>query len=334
MKRVSRIEIAKLINSLSGKILITTHKNPDGDAVGSIIGWYNYLKNLGKTAKVITKDRIPYFYDFLPSVEKVETKDFIEEEFDWTIITDVSDIKRTGFDRIPSKKTIVIDHHITAKPFADFSIVEPDISSSCELSLEIMKLINKDMITYSVALPIFMGIVTDTGSFGYTNTSPQTLRNAAFLLEKGVNPYTVTTNLFERNRVNRLKLLDLVLRTLRFELNGKVAHITMYRKFLEEAGAYPEEAEGFINYPRSIEGVEVAVFFKEIEENRWKVSLRSKGKVDVAQISTLFGGGGHKMAAGFDCVGNLEEIKKELFKAIELHLEKKSFETALMKERN
>jgi phosphoesterase RecJ-like protein len=331
MNRLSRKEIANLILNLSGKILITTHKNPDGDAVGSIIGWYNYLKNLGKNVKVITRDRIPYFYDFLPSVEKVENRESIDEYFDWTIITDVSEIKRTGFEKIPSNRIIVIDHHITAKPFADFSIVEPEISSSCELSLEIMKLINKDMITYSVALPIFTGMVTDTGSFGYNNTSPETFRNAAFLVERGVNPYTVTTNLFERNRVSRLKLLDLVLRTLKFELNGKVAYITMYRKFLKEAGAFPEESEGFINYPRSIEGVEVAIFFKEIEENHWKVSLRSKGKIDVASISTAFGGGGHKMAAGFDCVGNLEEIKRELIKAIELSLEKEKMETSLTK---
>ncbi len=321
MKRLSRKEMAELISSISGKVLITTHKNPDGDAIGSIMGWFHFLRKMGKDVKVIIRDRIPYFYDFLPMVERVRTADIIDETFDWTLITDVSEPRRTGFETIPSRNVIVIDHHITAKPFADYSIVEPYISSSCELSLEIMRLINEKLIDYPVAISIYTGMVTDTGSFGYSNTSPKTFRNAAYLIEKGIDPYLVTRNLFERNRVSRLKLLDLVLRTLKFELEGKVAHITMYRRFLEEAKAYPEESEGFISYPRSIEGVEVAIFFKEIEGDRWKVSLRSKGKVDVAKISSEFGGGGHKMAAGFECVGKLEDIKRELLKAIELNLE-------------
>jgi len=325
--RLNRQETAELLKNIEGKILITTHKNPDGDAIGSSLGWFNFLKKLGKNVKVIYRDRIPFFFDFLPGVEKVEIKEEIDEEFDWVIITDVSDPKRTGFETIPAKKSLVIDHHITAEPFTDYSIVEPEISSTCELSYHIMKLIDESLIDLSVALPIYTGILTDTGGFNYSNTSPETHEVAAELLKKGVNPYHVYTNIFERNRINKLRLLELVLRTLSFELNQKVAHITLFKKFLEETGAYPEESEGFINYPRSIAGVEVALFFKEIEEGFWKVSMRSKGKVNVAEVAKSFGGGGHRMAAGFEFEGNLEELKKELLKRLEVALEKAYYDS-------
>jgi len=318
--KLNRKETAELIKAMEGDILITTHKNPDGDAVGSSLGWYNFLKKLGKSVKIFYRDRIPYFFGYLPNVNEVEVAEEIRKEFDWVIITDVSEPKRTGFEEIPAKRSLVIDHHITAQPFTDFAIVEPDISSTCELSYELMLLIDPGRITYEVALPIYTGIFTDTGSFSYNNTSSRTLEVAAELLKKGVDPYLVRFNLFERNRINRFKLLELVLRTLEFALGGKVAHITVYRKFLEEAGALLEETEGFINYPRSIAGVEVAVFFKEIEENGWKVSLRSKGKVNVAEVAKRLGGGGHRMAAGYETEGSLEKVKGELFKELEREL--------------
>ena len=325
--KLNREEMAQLLKSINGKILITTHKNPDGDAVGSSLGWFNFLKKLGKDVKVVYRDRIPFFFDFLPGIENVEVLEEIKEPFDWVIITDVSDPERTGFSEIPAERSIVIDHHITAEPFTDYAIVEPEISSTCELSYHIMKLIDESLIDLTVATPIYTGIMTDTGGFNYSNTSPETHVVAAELLKTGVDPYQVYTNIFERNRINKLKLLELVLKTLTFELKEKVAHITLYRKFLEETGAYPEEAEGFINYPRSIAGVEVAVFFKEIEENHWKISMRSKGRVNVAEVAKAFGGGGHRMAAGFEKKGNLEEIKRELFKALEEALEKAYYES-------
>ena len=320
-KKLTRGQAAELIKGMEGKILITTHKNPDGDAVGSSLGWYHFLKKMGKDVEIFYRDRIPYFFDFLPGVEKVGSGAEIKGSYDWVIITDVSDPKRTGFEEIPAKKSLVIDHHVTAEPFTDYAVIEPTISSTCELSLGIMKLINPELIDTLVAYPIYTGMVTDTGSFSYSNTSPETLKAAAELIKKGVEPYKVYTNIFERNRINRFKLLELVLKTLEFALGGKVAHITLYKKFLEETGAYPEESEGFINYPRSIEGVEVAVFFKEVEPGKWKVSLRSKGKVDVAKVAKSLGGGGHKMAAGFEAEGKLKEIKERLFKELELALE-------------
>lgn len=317
---MSRREVAQLIENMEGKILVTSHKNPDGDAIGSALGWFNFLRKLKSDVKVILYDNVPYFYDFLPNVGKIVSSKRIDEQFDWAIILDVSEVARTGFDSIPARNSLVIDHHVTANPESTFAIVEPSMPSTCELSLEIMRLIGEDLIDYEVALPIYTGMVTDTGSFGYSSTTPQTLRNAAFLLEKGgINPYTVIKNLFERNRLTRIKLLQKVLETLDFALNGKIAHITLYQRFLEETGAGIEETEGFIRYPRSIEGVEVAVFFKEYEPGRWKVSLRSKGSVDVAAISSRFGGGGHVMAAGFEYSGTegLEKLKGELFHAIE-----------------
>ena len=321
---LTREEMARLIERMDGRILITTHKNPDGDAVGSSLGWYNFLRNLGKDVRIIYKDRVPYFFDFLPNVDKVETKESIDEEFDWVIVTDVSELKRTGFERIPAKRTVVIDHHVTAEPFTEFSTVEPDISSTCELSYHIMELIDESSIDLKVALPIYTGILTDTGGFNYSNTSPGTHVVASRLIEKGVEPYFVYSKMFERNRLNRFKLLEKVLSTLSFYLEGKVATITLFKKFLNETGAYPEEAEGFINYPRSVEGVEVAVFFKELDDNVWKVSMRSKGRINVAEVAKELGGGGHVMAAGYEKEGNLPDVRDELLNRLALYCDRLS----------
>ncbi len=319
--KLSRKEMADLLSSLKGRILITTHKNPDGDAVGSSLAWYNYLRRFGKDVQVIYHDKIPFFFDFLPNIDRVIVSDVINGNFDYALITDVSDLKRIGFDAIPADKLIVIDHHLTWSNFGDYSTVEPNMSSACELSLEIMKLIDESRIDLNVSLPLYTGMVTDTGSFSYSNTSVQTHRNAAYLMERGVKPYFVTKNLFERNRINRFKLLELVLNTLSFAVDSRVAYIVLYRDFLRRTGAYVEESEGFISYPRSISGVEVSVFFKEVSDALWKVSLRSKGKVDVSAIAGSMGGGGHRMASGFEYHGSLSELKVILFKKIELSLE-------------
>lgn len=328
-KRLTRSETAELIKGMEGKILITTHKNPDGDAIGSSLGWYHFLRKMGKEVEIFYRDRVPYFFDFLPGADQIGSGPEVKGSYDWVIITDVSDPKRTGFEEIPAEKSLVIDHHITAEPFTDYAIVEPHISSTCELSYGIMKLIEEPLIDTLVAYPIYTGIFTDTGGFSYSNTTKETLKVASELLDRGVEPYRVYTNIFERNRINKFKLLELVLKTLEFALGGKVAHITLFKRFLEETGAYPEESEGFINYPRSIEGVEVAVFFKEIEEGRWKVSLRSKGKVDVAKVAKRLGGGGHRFAAGFEAEGELPQIKEKLFKELEIGLEEGYYESLI-----
>jgi phosphoesterase RecJ-like protein len=310
--KLSRKETSELIKSMEGRILITTHKNPDGDAIGSSLGWFNFLKSMGKDVELILYDRVPYYFDFLPGAKEVKQARKIEANYNWAILTDVSSLKRTGFEEIPADRTLVIDHHITAEPFTDFSLVEPEISSACELSYEVMLLTDPSRISKEVALPIYTGIVTDTGSFRHSNTSARTHKVAAELIEKGVDPAEVAMNLFERNRLSRFKLLKLVLETLEFAVDGRVACVTITREFLERAGAIPEEAEGFVSYPRSIAGVEVAVAFRELEEGGWKVSLRSKGSVNVAVVAKAFGGGGHPTAAGYEVAGNLKAVKESL----------------------
>ncbi len=311
MGRLSREETARLIKEMSGKIVITTHKSPDGDAVGSCLGWLNFLKKLGKEVKAVMSEKVPYFFDFLPDVESVEVAESIESA-DWLIITDTSEFERTGLKSINAESVLIIDHHITASPSEEFYyLIEPEISSTCELSYFVMKLINEELIDKSVAVPIYTGILTDTGCFRYSNTSPETHSVASELLKKGVEPYFVSSNLFERNRVSKFKLLEYVLGTLEMWFEGKVASVVVYKEFLKKANASPEESEGFVNYPRSIEGVEVAVLFREIDGG-WKISLRSKGKVDVSQIAKELGGGGHKMASGYEVRTSLSSAKRQL----------------------
>ncbi len=315
---MDRRETAELIKAISGKIAITAHEYPDGDAVGSVLGWANFLNKLKDVVHPVLKDGVPSYLDFLPSAKSVKRE--FEGFYDWIIILDVSSIQRTGFAELPAKNILIIDHHRSAKPFSKYFLIEPEISSTCELSLEVMKLVSSELIDESVAVPIYTGMLTDTGSFSYNSTTARTFENAAFLVKRGAKPYEIYKNVFERNSLERIKLLEKVLSTLELSLDGKVGMITLFKRFLEETGAKLEDSEGFVNYPKSIKGVEVAVFFKEMDENLFRVSLRSKGEVDVCSIAESFGGGGHKMAAAFEWRGSLRELKEKLLLKISKEL--------------
>lgn len=299
----------------ANSILILTHENPDGDAVGSSIGFMHGLKKLEKNVDVYIPE-LSRVYDFLPGYEEVKTKLTCDEEYDLCIALDSSDVERLGLGKEWFKKignTIVIDHHITNQNFGDANYVNAVASSTCQniivilASLEVA--INKDMATC-----IYSGMLTDTGGFRY-NVQSETFEFAGMLLETGVDIAKIYRRLFDETTEAKTRLLARALDRLEILENGKIAFTYITQQDFDELHNEDGDQENIVNYGRNIEGVEVSIFIREKDGN-YKVSLRSNEYVDVSRIAAKYAGGGHIKAAGFELAMPFEQAKETVVKEI------------------
>lgn len=329
-------DLEKILSLIStGKrFLITSHENPDGDAIGSMLAIGLGLEKIGKEIVYYNKDGVPLLLRFLPHSEKViSSLDDVNVGFDATFVVDCTDTSRVGvkFEDFKNRGrcgvTILIDHHQTSKPSADLYILNPSASATGIIIYSLLKTLSLRLgsgqalkITPDVAMNLYTSILVDTGSFRYSNTIPEAFEIAAELVELGASPWEISQALYESESIGKLKLLGCVLPTLEVTEDGRIASVVVNRDMFKATGTSKEDTEGFVNFPRCINGVDVAVLFREEEpsENgsRWKISLRSKRSVNVAQIGERFGGGGHERAAGCTISGTLAEAKRLLFSAI------------------
>ncbi|MEN3034298.1 MAG: bifunctional oligoribonuclease/PAP phosphatase NrnA [Aquificaceae bacterium] len=294
---IQSVPLIEALKSESGKILIASHENPDADTLGSALALYRFLKLKGKDVTVACKDNVPYFLDFLPDVENVK-KLPIDEGFEIGIVVDASGFYRLGAE-VSCKKRARIDHHIGGEFYGELDYIDPEAPSTTSLIYRILKSWDESLIDSKIAQNLYTGLATDTGFFRYSNTTSEVFSLAAELTKKGADPHLTHRMFSEREPLRRIELLRRVLGTIELYENGLIASITVYAKFLEETGCLHSDTEGFVSFPRSLEGVEVA--FSLIEkpaEGIWKVSLRSKGRVNVAKIAQKLGGGGHAYASG------------------------------------
>ncbi|MFQ5787475.1 MAG: bifunctional oligoribonuclease/PAP phosphatase NrnA, partial [Thermodesulfobacteriota bacterium] len=303
------LERIKEVIFVSNRILITSHENPDADAIGSMLSIGLALNKLDKLTVFYNKDGVPEVLKFLPcSEEIVSSLDLISGNFDCTLIVDSTDTSRVG-DNFKNflytgrcGTTIIVDHHKTNKHSVDLYLLDPNSSSTGMMIYFLIKSLNID-ITPDIATNLYTTIIGDTGSFRHSNTNPQTFRVAAELVEYGAKPSEISQALYESETPERLKLIGLVLPTLEVTNNGQVASVVLRKEMYTISGTNREDTDGIVNLPRSIKGIQVAVLFSELDkidedESIWKVSLRSKGEVDVSMIAERFCGGGHKKAAG------------------------------------
>ncbi|MEI8354705.1 MAG: bifunctional oligoribonuclease/PAP phosphatase NrnA [Deltaproteobacteria bacterium] len=298
--------------------LITAHENPDGDAVGSSLALANYLRNSGKDVAVYFPDPVPDNYNFLSLADTV--LNYIPDRyFDICFVLDCGDILRSGETVTASNKfgkIINVDHHPDNKKFGDINLIDSAASATGALVYRIVKASGCE-IDYSTALCIYTSIVSDTGSFRYSNADTEAFSISGEMVSLGVNPWFVAEKLYESQPCKRLELLALALSTLHLVDRGNVASITVTLEMLAKTSATSDLTDGFVNYPRSIRGVEVAIFFREIETGVYKVGFRSKGKVNVSALAAAFGGGGHHNAAGCKISGSIEEAKATIFTYLE-----------------
>lgn len=317
----------ELINK-SNDILLTTHTRPDGDACGSLVAMYDTLNALGKNVKLILLSGIPEWYEFL-FAEKVPIlgEDFTVEqlkqgrfaEHDLVIIVDTNSYSQLPqFDQYlkhTDKPVLVLDHHVTADGLGDVELVDTTAAATALIVFDLLKYANW-LITEKIAQVLFVAIATDTGWFQFGNTDSRVHRSCAELIDAGVNPTQIYHDLYQNLSYQRFKLMTAMLNTLELHLDGRYATQHLLQADFEQTGAARKDTENLIDVCRRIGTVEVAALFVESANGRIKVSLRSRGAIDVSEIAAKFGGGGHKMAAGAHLPGPLENAKQVVFEQL------------------
>ena len=297
------------------KFLITSHINPEGDAIGSQIAIASLLKKLGKEAVILDDSPVPNLLQFMAGTENVSKEMPHDFNYQAVIILDCPDLTRIGRvnDYLKKDSAIInIDHHISNINFGKFNWVEPELSSTGEMIYDLFKAF-KMKINLDEAIVLYAAIMTDTGSFRYSNTSSKTHRIAAELIDIGVLPYEMHTKIYETSSVQDTNLLGEALQTMKLTEDGKIAWLWVTKEMLKKTKASLEGTEGIINFARSIDGVEIAILFRETgTDERVKVSFRSKGKADVNKLAASFGGGGHPTASGCSVLGKLEDVEKKV----------------------
>ncbi len=309
--------------SMSDSFFIATHSNPDGDTIGSALALWNYLSNAGKKDLFLYNEgKIPYYLEFLKGHENFSTG-VPDREFDVAVLIDVGDLERVNEDlgkKLKFRHSLVIDHHLTVTGFGDIKLIDSDAAATGVILYRLMKKWKEEWISVDAAEAIYTAIFTDTGSFRFSNTDSESLHIAAELVRKGVDPSRVASNVYENYPFSKLHLLSAVLSTLTRDIKGRWAYIVVTRDMFARTGATPDMLEEVINYVRGIRGVEVAIQFREIEENVYKVGFRSK-RVDVERIARKFGGGGHKNASGCKITGPYEKIVSDVVREVERSLQ-------------
>jgi phosphoesterase RecJ-like protein len=299
--------------------LLATHVNPDGDAIGSLGALALVLEGMGKQVVAFCQDEVPGFLQFLPYSDRIVREIPRPEEFEVAVTLDCGELDRVGNAArvlMGVQKIIHIDHHSSGDGFGHLNLIRPDCSSTAEILCEIFQAIPVALESQA-AENIYTAILTDTGSFRFANTTARALAIAAEMVSLGVTPDKVATEVYESVSPERLRLLALSLSTLTISGNGRLAALQVSRQMFEETGTSATETDGFVNYPRAINGVEVAVLFREMDSGQVNVSLRSRGRQNVADFARIYDGGGHQNAAAFRCQGPLSEAVEKVLAAAE-----------------
>ncbi|MBL0225588.1 MAG: bifunctional oligoribonuclease/PAP phosphatase NrnA [Geobacteraceae bacterium] len=312
--------IQKIVEEIrtNHSFLLTTHEGPDGDAVGSTLALASLLQKTGKDVVVHYRDPVPDLYGFLPGSEAVLAH-IPDRDFDIAFVLDIGEVKRAGeefcrFGRIG--KTINLDHHLACENFGTLNLIDPAAAATGVLVYRIASALGYSF-DAETALCLYVSIITDTGSFRYSNANREAFTIAGEMIECGVNAWDVAEQLYENQPRKRLELLARCLPTLEIIKGGLAASVTVTLDMYADTGADAELTDGFVNYPRSIKGVEVAIFFRQIAEDRVKVGFRSKGKVNVAVFSAALGGGGHHNAAGCTVDGAIDAVKARVYALVD-----------------
>ncbi len=325
--------VAELLRSGS-RFLLTGHRNPDGDALGSALGLAQALAAAGKTARVVMRDPWSYAYDGMPGIGGVEVREALPDDwpaaYDAILVLECPESDRTGWpnlfavDREPSAaapappggKVVNVDHHPGNAAYGALNLVDTGAAAVGEIVADLLDVLQWP-IGADAATNLWVSLVSDTGSFRYSNTTPKALALGARLVAAGARPGPVNEFLFEAAPMSALRLESLVLGTLALHAGGAVATLELPRRFLAESGAAESDTEGLVNRARGILGVKAAALLREADGGEIRCSLRSKGTVDVRSVAALHGGGGHRNAAGCRMTGTLASAKAALVPEME-----------------
>jgi phosphoesterase RecJ-like protein len=281
------------------------------------------IKRLGKRARIINHDPTPLPFSHLPEVRRITIGQVPPHGFDLVILLECASVERSGMIHLEPYFKISIDHHYSNDNYADINWIDPAASAVGEMAYLLAERMGISL-TPEIADHLYCAIVSDTGCFQFSNTSARAFEVCHQLVRSGADPIKTTEFLFNTNSPQKIKLLGQVLSTLQINPQGNIATITMFKKHLRALHLREIDTEDITTLARSIKGVEMVLFFKEMDRNKFRVSIRSKGKANAAAIAECFNGGGHVHAAGFTAVGRYEDLLKDIPKLIETLLRKKA----------
>jgi phosphoesterase RecJ-like protein len=290
------------------RFVIASHVRPDGDAVGSSLAMAYALRQLGKQVRVVSRDQPPAPMLVFPGVAEIEVTSQVNDPGDAVLVMECGDLNRTGIGGLDAGFVVNIDHHPGNAMYGALNWFDLSAAACGEMVFELVQALEVPL-TFEIATHVYVAILTDTGSFHYSSISPRTFDICRQCMEAGVSPPAVARSIFDSNNLGRLKLFGAVLSGMQLDATGRIATVWVDHRLAEQCGGSYEDTEGLINLPLTVKEIVAVVFFKENGPDDWRVSMRSKGEVDVNAIAKEFGGGGHKNASGCSAAGTLAELK-------------------------
>jgi phosphoesterase RecJ-like protein len=307
-------QVVELIENKSN-FAITTHIKPDGDGLGSSLGLCWLLRSLGKNAEVVVRGDVPQAYRSLPGADEIRDISTINGRYDAVFVIECSDLDRPGIEGLDNVLTVNIDHHATGAHFGSINWIDSTASAVGEMIYNLCKAIG-GRITKEIAECVYMALVTDTGSFRFSNTSERTLKVASELVKAGAQPSKIGEAVYNNYPWSRIELMRQVLATVKRDATGKIATMRQTLAMQESSDAVDGDNNGFVNIPLAAKDVVAVVYMREVGPNKYKASLRSKRDINVAKVAERFGGGGHKNASGLSIEGDWDTKEAEIVAAL------------------
>src|SRR2546425_1202138 len=303
-------QVVELIEK-KDRFAITSHVRPDGDGLGSSLGLFWLLRSLNKDVEVIMRDPAPHSYQQLPGAGTIRVAPHVGEQFEAVFVIECSDLQRPGLDDLGQQFVVNIDHHSTTELFGSINWIDSTAAAVGEMIYNLCKATGV-RVTKEIAECVYTALLTDTGSFHYSNTTERTFKIASELVRTGVRPAKTAEAIYGNYQWPKIELLSQVLSTAKRDESGHVAFMRQTLEMQEQTKASEEDADGFVNFPLSVGDVHAVALFKECSPGVYRTSLRSKGEVNVAKVAERFGGGGHRNAAGCTLKGSWDEIERQV----------------------
>jgi phosphoesterase RecJ-like protein len=318
MNAMTNTDLGRIADALRAgqRFVISSHTRPDGDSIGSSVALALALRAIGKTAEVVHADPAPGSLTQFPGVSAIRLATAVDEVVDAAIVLECGELARTGVTGLDRSFVINIDHHPGNSGYGNLQWFDPTAAACGEMIFALVKALDAPL-TSEIATHIYLAILTDTGSFHYSGITPRTFQICKEALEAGVDPVLVARDVFDSSSLGRLKIFGAVLNRMQIDPRGRVAIIYLDQEMARSAGGTYDDTEGLINQPLTVKQIEAVVFFRQLEAGHYRVSMRSKGDVDVGAIAKAFGGGGHKNAAGCTIAGAIDTLQPMLVERIE-----------------
>lgn len=292
------------------RFVVASHQRPDGDAIGSAFAMALALRAMGKQATVVTDAIPPVFLQPFPDVAGITITPEINDAFDAALIMECSELSRTGVKGLDLSPVMNIDHHPGNKVYGAVNWIDEAAAACGEMAFTLIEALGVTL-TREIATHIYLAVLTDTGSFHFSHLSPRTYEIAKRCVEAGADPQWIARTHYDSNSLSRVRIFGAVMNGMVIVDEGRVALLSITRKTMEELGGTNDDLEGLINFPLTVKDIEAVAFFKEVGDNDWRVSLRSKGNVDTGAIARANNGGGHTNASGCSAKGDLDTVNKQ-----------------------